>query len=89
MFGDRRCKSMIELPTGWPMEEDPRKIVTWPMTPEGYKELSEEMTHRPKFTPEDAYGETIEKKGEGTQADFNNVDFNAALNRKKGNMLDE
>lgn len=26
MFGDRRCKSMIELSTGWPLEEDPRKI---------------------------------------------------------------
>ena len=24
MFGDRRCKSMIEFGTGWEKEEDPR-----------------------------------------------------------------
>lgn len=32
-FGDRRCKSMIDLETGWAKEEDPRKITTWPLTP--------------------------------------------------------
>jgi hypothetical protein len=33
LFGDRRCKSMIELGTGWDKEEDPRKIITIPMSP--------------------------------------------------------
>jgi len=32
-FGDRRCKSMIELGTGWDKEEDPRRIITIPMSP--------------------------------------------------------
>ena len=33
LFGDRRCKSMIELGTGWDKEEDPRRIITIPMSP--------------------------------------------------------
>ena len=33
LFGDRRCKSMIELGTGWDKEEDPRRTITIPMSP--------------------------------------------------------
>ena len=32
-FGDRRCKSMVELPTGWDKEDDPRQNITWPLSP--------------------------------------------------------
>jgi len=32
MFGGRRCKSMNELPTGWPDEDDPRHVKTWPIS---------------------------------------------------------
>jgi len=37
-FGDRKCKSMIELGTGWDKEEDPRKTKTWPISPGTYAE---------------------------------------------------
>ena len=33
MFGDRKCKSMIELGTGWEKEVDPRQVITWPLSP--------------------------------------------------------
>ena len=32
-FGDRHCKSMIELGTGWDKENDPRACNTWPLSP--------------------------------------------------------
>jgi hypothetical protein len=51
-FGDRRCKSMIELGTGWDKEEDPRKVKTWPISPGTYAEYDYDI----KFGPEDAYG---------------------------------
>jgi hypothetical protein len=51
-FGDRKCKSMINLSTGWPKEEDPREIVTWPLTPSQKAEYDYEI----KFTKDDAYG---------------------------------
>lgn len=38
-FGDRKCKSMINLNTGWPTEQDPRKVVTWPISPAKRAEL--------------------------------------------------
>lgn len=38
-FGGRRCKSMIELSTGWPTEEDPRHVKTWPIS----RDLEHEM----------------------------------------------
>jgi len=50
-FGDRKCKSMIELPTGWPKEDDPRRIKTIPMTPKGMAEYDGEF----RFTKDDAY----------------------------------
>jgi hypothetical protein len=50
-FGDRKCKSMIELPTGWPKEEDPRQIHTVPLTPKGREEYDGDY----KFTKDDAY----------------------------------
>lgn len=50
-FGERRCKSMIELPTGWPKEEDPRQIYTVPLTPKGRAAYDGDY----KFTKDDAY----------------------------------
>lgn len=32
-FGDRRCKSMHDLGTGWLLEDDPRLMITWPVSP--------------------------------------------------------
>jgi hypothetical protein len=32
-FGNRKCKSMLDLGTGWPLEDDPRLAITWPCSP--------------------------------------------------------
>ena len=32
-FGNRKCKSMLDLGTGWPLEDDPRLTITWPCSP--------------------------------------------------------
>ena len=32
-FGDRKCKSMLDLNTGWQLEDDPRFIITYPISP--------------------------------------------------------
>ncbi len=53
-FGDRKCKSMLDLGTGWALEDDPRLVITWPISPmlrEDYLEMGEI-----KFTKEDKYG---------------------------------
>jgi len=50
-FGDRKCKSMINLPTGWPQEDDPREIITVPLSPAQAEQYDGEY----KFTKEDAY----------------------------------
>jgi len=52
MFGDRKCRSAVELSTGWEKVQDPRKIVTWPMTPEHLKEYDPDY----KFTKDDMFG---------------------------------
>jgi len=52
MFGDRRCKSMIEFGTGWDKEDDPRRCITWPLSPNTIKEYDGEY----KFTREDMIG---------------------------------
>lgn len=52
MFGDRRCKSMIELGTGWEKEEDPRLCITWPLSPSKRDEYDGEY----KFTKDDMIG---------------------------------
>lgn len=53
-FGDRKCKSMLDLGTGWQLEDDPRLAVTWPCSPalrDEYNEMGDV-----KFTEEDKYG---------------------------------
>jgi hypothetical protein len=52
MFGDRYCKSMIELGTGWDKEDDPRKCNTWPLSPSGYAEYDGDYA----FTKDDMIG---------------------------------
>jgi hypothetical protein len=51
-FGDRRCASCIEFYTGWEKTDDPRKVLTWPLTPEHLKEYDADF----KFTKEDMFG---------------------------------
>lgn len=52
MFGDRYCKSMMELGTGWDKENDPRRCITWPLTPTKIAEYDGEY----KFTKDDMIG---------------------------------
>lgn len=52
MFGDRRCKSMIEFGTGWEKEDDPRQNITWPLSPAKIAEYDGDY----KFTKEDMIG---------------------------------
>lgn len=52
MFGDRRCKSMIELGTGWDKEDDPRLCITWPLSPRHKEEYDGDY----KFTKDDMIG---------------------------------
>lgn len=52
MFGDRKCKSMIELGTGWAKEEDPRQVITWPLSPRKQIEYDGEY----HFTKDDMIG---------------------------------
>jgi hypothetical protein len=33
IFGRRQCKSCIEFSTGQELEEDPRKVRSWPLSP--------------------------------------------------------
>lgn len=35
IFGRRQCKSCIEFNTGQELEEDPRKVKSWPLSPKG------------------------------------------------------
>jgi hypothetical protein len=52
-FGNRRCKSMMDLATGWDLEMDPRLAVTWPISPQLREDYADMDL---KFTKEDAYG---------------------------------
>ena len=38
LFGDRRCKSMTELCTGWQKEDDLHQVNSWPLSPKKIKE---------------------------------------------------
>jgi hypothetical protein len=38
IFGRRQCKSCIEFNTGTELEEDPRKVRSWPMSPQAEKD---------------------------------------------------
>lgn len=53
LFGERRCKSMFELSTGWLKEDDPRKIKTWPISRSGLEEM--EAKGIKAFTLEDSF----------------------------------
>lgn len=51
-FGDRKCKSMMDLATGWELEPDPRMTNTWPVSPLRREEYDLDV----QFTKDDAYG---------------------------------
>ena len=67
-FGDRRCKSMIELGTGWDKEEDPRRCITWPLSPMKIAEYDGEY----RFTRDDMIGGEDNCYAEAVQKDPGN-----------------
>ncbi len=94
-FGDRKCKSMMDLGTGWNLEDDPRMIVTWPISPYLREEYAEMDL---KFTKYDAYGAQgnnvyADAKSKymgmdfGTQDDQGYNEFQDALTRKHGGLM--
>jgi hypothetical protein len=94
MFGDRKCRSAVELSTGWEKVQDPRKIVTWPLTPEHLKEYDPNY----KFTKDDMFGchednvyAEAKVKPEAhpvaVQGDQGQQDFMHQLRRKQGDLL--
>ena len=94
MFGDRRCKSMIEFGTGWDKEDDPRRVITWPLSPNTIKEYDGEY----KFTREDMIGgfeDNVYAEAKvkppiyevAVQGDQGEQDFMRQLHRKQGDML--
>lgn len=95
MFGSRRCKSMIDLSTGWDKEQDPRHTKTWPISPG--LEAQMEMAGLKKFGPDDAYAlqdncyaEGVHKlkgKDKNIQGDAARMEFQSALNRKHGDLM--
>jgi hypothetical protein len=71
-FGDRKCKSMHDLGTGWVLEDDPRLMVTWPVSPmmaQDYDDLEI------KFTKEDAYGAFANNVYADAKSKFMGMDF--------------
>lgn len=56
---------MIDLPTGWAVEEDPRRTATWPISPGKYEEYREVLPI--PFKPEDAYGMADNCYAEGVE----------------------
>lgn len=95
MFGGRRCKSMTELATGWPKEQDPRHLHTWPISRLTEANLEEQGIK--KFTADDAYAlqdncyaEGVHKlkgKDKNIQGDAAKLEFQNALNRKHGDLM--
>lgn len=95
MFGGRRCKSMTELATGWPNEEDPRHVTTWPVSRDIVEQL--ELAGLKKFTAEDSYAlqdncyaEGVHRtrgKDKNIQGDAAKMEFQNALNRKHGDLM--
>lgn len=55
-FGNRKCKSMLDLGTGWPLEDDPRLAITWPCSPILREDYAEQLGDGFRFTKEDAFG---------------------------------
>ena len=93
LFGDRRCKSMIELGTGWDKEDDPRVCITWPLTPSKKAEYDGDY----KFTKNDMIGcfddnvyaecKVKEIYEVAVQGDQGQQDFMHQLRRKQGELL--
>jgi len=94
-FGDRKCKSMMDLATGWPLEDDPQERVTYPISPIMRFEYAEMGV---TFHVEDAYSNQAnnvyaESKTkfvgmeEGTQNDAGFLEFKDALNRRQGGLM--
>lgn len=72
-FGDRKCKSMLDLGTGWQLEDDPRMAVTWPCSPalrDEYNEMGEV-----RFTDEDKYGAQGNNVYADVKSKFMGMDF--------------
>ena len=93
-FGDRRCKSCIELSTGWDKVDDPRQLLTWPLTPEHMKEYDGDY----KFSKDDMFGAhednvyaDVKVKPPvieiAVQGDQGQQDFMKQLHRKQGDLL--
>jgi hypothetical protein len=88
---------MIELSTGWPTEEDPRKIKTWPISRDVEQAMEEAGCLNKKFGPDDAYAlqdncyaEGVHKlkgKDKNIQGDAAKLEFQNALNRKHGDLM--
>lgn len=88
---------MLELATGWQLEDDPRMVITWPISPmmrDDYAEMDL------KFTKDDAYGAQgnnvyADAKSKymgmdfGTQDDAGYTEFQDALNRKAGGLMSQ
>lgn len=95
-FGGRKCHSMMDFGTGWNLEDDPRMVITWPVSPmliEEFGELGEIV-----FTKDDAYGNQANNvyadvrtkfmgMDFGTQDDAGYLEFQDALNRKHGGLV--
>ena len=94
MFGDRKCKSMIELGTGWDKEIDPRQVITWPLSPNKKAEYDGEY----HFTIDDRIGGFEDNVYAdckipdpvyevAVQGDQPQQDFMRQLHRKQGDLL--
>lgn len=99
-FGNRKCKSMLDLGTGWPLEDDPRLAITWPCSPALRDDYNEQLGDDFKFTADDAYGvqgnnvyADVKSKfmgmDFGTQDDAGFLEFQNALNRKHGGLMSQ
>ena len=72
-FGVRRCKSMIDLTTGWELVDDPRLAYTWPVSP-GLEQDYEDAGIA-QFTADDAYGAQGNNVYAEAKSKFMNNDF--------------
>jgi hypothetical protein len=74
-FGNRKCKSMLDLGTGWPLEDDPRLAITWPCSPNLREDYNEQMGEGFKFTKEDAFGVQGNNVYADVKSKFMGMDF--------------
>jgi hypothetical protein len=74
-FGNRKCKSMLDLGTGWPLEDDPRLAITWPCSPALREDYAEQFGEDFKFTKEDAYGVQGNNVYADVKSKFMGMDF--------------